>query len=133
MAVLACVAGAGSVCAQSNETADLALSREVTVTPYDAGVAVRSVAVQYADLNLETPEGAATLLGRIKAAARTVCSPSTTMPTDLSDELDYRGCYGDAVAQAVQDIGAPALAEAYGIAPRRYARAYSYTRSTPGY
>ncbi|WP_164118968.1 UrcA family protein [Sphingorhabdus sp. Alg239-R122] len=56
----------------------------------------RSVEVRYDDLNLASEAGAKRLQGRIKAAARTVCSP---MPSRaLADQLDYKKCFSQAVS-----------------------------------
>jgi UrcA family protein len=132
MTVIAGFASAATASAQPASVDDAAdraaLARGwVEVRPRTAGVAVRDVTVQYRDLDIETRDGAAILLRRIRGAARQVCNPPQG-PTDLQDTFDFRGCFADAVAQAVNEVDAPALAELYGVAPRRYARAYSYTR-----
>ena len=127
---------AGPACAQpasADDAADQAAFARgwVEVRPHTGGVAVRGVTVQYRDLDIETRDGAAILLRRIRGAARQVCNPPQG-PTDLQDTFDYRGCFADAVAQAVNDVDATALAEVYGIAPKRYARGYSYARPSEG-
>jgi UrcA family protein len=136
MIVITAFASAGPAFAQPASVDDradqAAFARgSIDVRPYTPGVAVRDVTVQYRDLDIETADGAATLLRRIKGAARQICNPPQG-PTDLKDTFDYRGCYADAVARAVSDVGAPALAEAYGTAPIRYARAYSYVGPREG-
>jgi UrcA family protein len=87
---------------------------ELTVTPpARSGVERRFTRVSFADLDLSGPEGAYTLLGRIRGAARQVCGPQPTTPVDLRDDADYRGCVQDAVVRAVDDVGAPAVEEMY--------------------
>ena len=54
------------------------------------GRVVRSIEVPFVDLDLTTPEGAATLQARLKTASRQVCGTPET-PT-LRERIDYRSC-----------------------------------------
>jgi UrcA family protein len=72
--------------------------------------------ISYADLNLNSEAGARTLYQRLKRAAERVC-----------DGVDRRGigpreCYETALADAVNDVGAPrlqALHRGSGVSARR--------------
>ena len=66
---------------------------------------VRQQVVSYTDLNLENAADAATLLKRIKSAARKVCGllQSGPMPIDLRSR---QVCANDAAARAVADVDA---------------------------
>ncbi|HLZ85541.1 MAG TPA: UrcA family protein [Caulobacteraceae bacterium] len=78
---------------------------EVTVRGVThAGREVRQQMVSYADLNLDTVEGARSLLGRIQGAAKKVCSPEPA-PPDLTDQADYKTCLRDAQDGAVAQLG----------------------------
>ena len=123
-----CLAAAGQAYAQPD---DRYAGDEIVVTPQYAppGAEVRREWVRFADLDLGTRAGAATLLGRISAAAKQVCSPEPVGPGQLADTADYRDCYGDAVARAVDTLDEPTLNDVYRYGAPRYARAYSYSRS----
>ena len=93
--------------------APAATSDEVTVRAEGRpppGTQLRGQVVSYSDLNLHTDHGAKTLLNRINAAARQVCSPQ---PRDLRDRANYNRCMHDARMHAVQSINAPTLDLAY--------------------
>jgi len=67
----------------------------------------RKQVVRFADLDLNRAAGAATLFGRIRAAARDVCEP-------LKPEwLASHQCMDLALARAVADVNAPALTDYY--------------------
>jgi UrcA family protein len=88
-----------------------ALVLATLVTGFLAGTAnatapvtkVRQQVVSYTDLNLENAADAATLLNRIKSAARKVCGllESGPMPIDLRSR---QVCANDAVARALADV-----------------------------
>jgi UrcA family protein len=61
-----------------------------------------SVTVRYHDLNLNSPEGIASLYGRIRGAAGEVCRPLESR--DLSRERLWSDCYSHAVANAVKAV-----------------------------
>ena len=69
------------------------------------------VRVSYADLNLERPEGAATLYARIVHAARSVCLPADRQ--DIESKVRHRACVADAVQRAVAGVAAPELTRYY--------------------
>jgi UrcA family protein len=69
---------------------------------------VASVTVSYADLDLSKPVGVQILYGRIKAAARKVCSPLDETK-QLQRMQQWRDCYETAVADAVTRIDRPTL------------------------
>lgn len=65
-----------------------ALSLVALSTP--ASAETRSVSVQYADLDLSSPAGMATLEGRIAAAARTICGRAEVR--SVHDGADQQRC-----------------------------------------
>ena len=73
-------------------------------THQDHEIATRRV--NYADLDLNRSEGAATLYSRIRSAAKYVCRPG-------SDNWEWtpstNRCTEQAIARAVADVNAPAL------------------------
>lgn len=71
---------------------------------------VRSVTVQYGDLNLSNAKGAETLYGRIVAAAHVVCDRGEF---DLASRATARACLSNAIADAVTKIGHPELIAVY--------------------
>jgi UrcA family protein len=72
---------------------------------------VRSITVKYADLNLSSPEGAAALYGRIRAAAKSVCATSDDRALWSQSGVD--ACVHKAIADAVMKVNKPALFGAY--------------------
>lgn len=67
-----------------------------------------TITVSYADLNLASVEGAKTLYGRIKAAARLVC-PSVGR-TELHRQQQIDQCRRAAISRAVQQVDSTVLA-----------------------
>jgi UrcA family protein len=67
---------------------------------------VASKTVKYADLNLQTVEGAKTLYNRIRAAAHQVCSP-TDRDAILREGMP--SCINKAIDEAVKTVNAPNL------------------------
>lgn len=65
---------------------------------------VRSVTVSYRDLDLSTPHGAKVLYRRIRAAAREVCG---YRGADLLEQSAWKGCYHNAIADAVGKVNNP--------------------------
>jgi len=65
-----------------------------------------TVTVSYADLDLDTASGVATLYGRLQRAARAVCSRYDGDPLLLHA---FRLCTRNALGDAVQKVGRPAL------------------------
>lgn len=77
-----------------------ALSLAALSTPASAGT--RSLAVQYADLNLNSPAGMATLESRIATAARRICGKPETR--DVHDGADHRRCMAETQASISVEI-----------------------------
>lgn len=75
-------------------------------------VEVRSKVVNYRDLNRNTAEGVQTLLGRIRQASETVCTPEPVMK-NLPDFRDYERCKTEAISGAVAQVNSPALSALY--------------------
>jgi UrcA family protein len=71
---------------------------------------VRSITVKYGDLNLSSPQGAATLYGRIAQAARAVCDSSDGSRWSV---LAMHECVNKAIADAVTKVGQPQLIALY--------------------
>jgi UrcA family protein len=67
--------------------------------------------VKYGDINLSSPQGAATLLARIQSAARRVCERSEEM--NLSAQAQAHACITKAVATAVSQVHQPTLTALY--------------------
>jgi UrcA family protein len=68
--------------------------------------------VQFADLDLASDSGAATLLRRIEAAAQQVCgNPHEGQP--LERQMRVQECNARAIERAVTDVGAPKVMLAY--------------------
>ncbi len=88
---------------------------EVVITaPFETrgGRELKSTAVFFADLDLDSPDGGYTLLMRIRGAARQVCSPASDFH-NLADTSDYRRCVRRAIGHAVRDVGAPSVQDAF--------------------
>lgn len=66
-------------------------------------LAISTTTVVYSDLNLQTEAGARTLYQRLKMAAARVCGV-----VDYRDHA-WRQCYNKALADAVNEVGAPTL------------------------
>jgi UrcA family protein len=73
-----------------------------------APVETRSVAIRYADLDLDSSQGAAELYHRIVGAARVVCGYAEHAPARLSQ---VRSCNSRAVSDAVAAVNAPLLSQ----------------------
>jgi UrcA family protein len=77
--------------------------------PADNGGAVATIKVAYSDLDLGNPKDAALLLRRIDSAATEACGRWTTYnPIDIQ-LFQLSACRQEAVRNAVDRIGAPAL------------------------
>ena len=74
---------------------------------------VRQTVVNYSDLNLNSPAGAATLYSRIAHAADRVC-PSSGRETLLT-EASRKRCTTDAIRRAVETVNARELTRYYAI------------------
>lgn len=76
---------------------------ELVVRPSASGAEVRAERVTFADLNLDHPAGARTLLQRIHGAAQRVCGPDAGFPADN----EFRTCVRGAVNRAVTELDNP--------------------------
>lgn len=72
----------------------------------DDGTDMQKATVKFGDLNISTPEGAAALYGRIRAAARSVCGEEQD---DLWGRARAESCVHKAIADAVSKVNQPAL------------------------
>jgi UrcA family protein len=130
LAAAASLAGAGGALAQiglSDPSEPLSGNEVVVAPPYlPPGAELRSEAVFFGDLDVDSHAGANTLLHRISAAAQRVCSPPSTYPDELGDVADYDRCMNEAVGRAVDNMGAPALNDVYQARYRYHRRGYGY-------
>jgi UrcA family protein len=69
------------------------------------------ITVNYGDLNLSNPQGAAALYSRIQAAAKDGCW-SFEGP-GIQATLQYNGCVDEAIVGAVTQVNNPALSAVY--------------------
>jgi UrcA family protein len=67
---------------------------------------VHSIKVGYADLDLNTQAGAATLYDRIRGAARQVCGYEGQT---FTDQALWRSCFNGAISDAVATVNNPRL------------------------
>ena len=67
---------------------------------------LRKVTVKFADLNVSTPEGAAVLYSRIRAAAKTVCEVDDFSPFT---SRSASACVRESITQAVTKVNQTAL------------------------
>jgi UrcA family protein len=67
--------------------------------------------VRFKDLNLNSPEGAAALYGRIKSAASEVCGERDRFAPWQSRTIQT--CINDAMSRAVDQINSPMLTSLY--------------------
>jgi len=75
--------------------------------PRDRTVRVR---VSGADLDLQSPEGADAMLGRLRAAAHKACGGRPPIgPLGLSMREAFETCQREAVIRAVADLGSPVV------------------------
>jgi len=67
--------------------------------------------VKYADLDIQSPDGAKAMVRRLKKAAGRVCMP---MPKkDLADKSNHSSCVQGAMSGAVAALNSPAVQQAY--------------------
>jgi UrcA family protein len=72
---------------------------------------VRTTIVKYADLDVSTSQGAATLYNRIRVASEGVCSPPGQ--GDLAAKFRSQQCVKQAIAGAVAKVNQPALSAVF--------------------
>jgi UrcA family protein len=85
----------------------LSLAALGTVSASAQAESVPTKLVQFADLNVATSEGAKTLYGRIRGAAKEVCRLS--IGTDPIERVAAHSCIERAIDKAVKEVNAPAL------------------------
>jgi UrcA family protein len=73
-----------------------------------ASVSSASKSVAYADLDLTTAQGIATLYGRIERTASELCGPAVVTGSRL-ESTQHRSCVRRAVAETVEKLDRPAL------------------------
>jgi UrcA family protein len=78
--------------------------------PADSLMLIKS-AVNYSDLNLDTPAGGMTLYRRLKGASHTVCRQLESMVVYLPH--GYSECVEAALGRSVHDVNRASLARAY--------------------
>jgi UrcA family protein len=91
-----------------------ALAACLAVTGVANAQTAPSVRVRYSDLNLSTQQGSQALYTRIVAAAAQVCQVDDIR--NLKAVAAARSCRAQAIAQAVHEVGSPALAALYASA-----------------
>jgi UrcA family protein len=79
------------------------------------GDGVRTVAIRFEDLNLQTDAGNARLLSRLHQAAEKVCGDEDTRL--LSVRSAVRECKREAIARAVEQVGSVRLAALHKASP----------------
>lgn len=65
----------------------------------------RTKVINYADLNLSSEAGAATMYGRLRAAARNVCKPLDSGVF----KKEWRACFDQTIARAIVQVDEPVL------------------------
>lgn len=69
-----------------------------------------SITVSYADLNIESAEGARVLYTRLKRASREACDVHTlTVAGSVRRVAQAQACYREALSEAVEEIDSDAL------------------------
>ncbi len=74
--------------------------------------AAKQIAVNYTDLNIGQPVGAAELIARMHAAATQACGPAPDV-RELVRSRAYRQCISDSVARAVADVNSPVVTQLF--------------------
>jgi UrcA family protein len=74
---------------------------------------VPTAIVKFADLDVSTPQGAATLYNRIRVASEGVCSPLDQR--DLAATFRWKACVKQAIAGAVAKVDRPALSAVFAM------------------
>ncbi len=85
----------------------------------------RSIVVQFADLNLDAPAGAAHLLRRIRNAAERVCA---NPDRSLEKRMEEKACIKFAIANAVATIDRPMVSKYAMVRPAAAAPTHDEVR-----
>lgn len=81
--------------------------------PLQAGHEMKTEDVKFADLNLNSAAGADSLVRRLKAASKRVCSPAPSHAGEIQNHADYKACLNGPVDGAVAAIGNPQVQQAW--------------------
>lgn len=76
--------------------------------PKASSVVEKSMTVRFADLNLESPEGARVLYSRIRTAAESLCGEQFSL-WDGNRSREWKDCYRDTIERAVVQLNRPTL------------------------
>jgi UrcA family protein len=79
--------------------------------PAEGSTDAPEATVKFADLNVSSPQGAASLYSRIRGAANTVCR--TLEGRDLTSKTLFDRCVQKAIADAVNQVNQAQLYEVY--------------------
>lgn len=70
------------------------------------------VTVSFGDLNLKHESAQKTLYNRVKAAASRVCGPTQIrLAGSVSRIVENKACYNEAITEALDSLGIPAVSE----------------------
>jgi UrcA family protein len=95
-----------------------------SVQPTFAQTETQSVVVNYADLDIRSDAGAASMLARLRAAAAAVCAPWNQGQKGVDSHLRFVACRDTALSQSVASLDAPRVTALYaGHAPTQLAQA----------
>ena len=83
----------------------------------DAAATIPSIAVNYADLNLNTPSGVDALYARLRAASRSVCNVGQSR--GLVGVMAAKDCYRQVLETAVGNANLPTLTARHRIESAR--------------
>ena len=68
----------------------------------------RTIAVRFADLKVNTPDGVVAVYNRIERAARQVCGTDDLSGLRLMSD-DWQSCVSSSIARAIREVNAPLL------------------------
>jgi UrcA family protein len=89
--------------------ASIALTLASSTAAHAADEVAPTLTVNFADLNLNKPQGAAILFARIRMAARTVCEELRA--AGAKESARYKACVQVAISNAVTHVDRPELTE----------------------
>lgn len=69
--------------------------------------------VRYGDLDLTSPSGARRMISRIDAAALRVCGGGQSSLGEVNRAVRHSGCWSDATFEALSQLEAPSVVEAW--------------------
>jgi UrcA family protein len=90
----------------------LAIATAAMPAGADALDAPLSITIKYSDLDVTHEAGVKALYGRIQNAAHTVCEPQSNA-RDLQTMIARNKCISNAVSNAMETVGLPALTSLY--------------------